>query len=417
MAGASGSVIGEAVIEDKYFENETQRIYRQITERFLRQIQAWMIMANKYYTDSSKWGTIKSSSSYFLKDSQNKGQSFSDLFKKGFQSHVAGFNREKINVTAFRQRMNQLNEPLLYDQKSGKFSLRMVDESSSIRATELIKSGYRILTEVGEMIRQDTVRYAVHIKGGNIGLNESLNFVLDLDLDQFLKYTVGSRGKIGVGLYKSQKEILKNYIESQSIKPANLDLENYFNNVKGHILLKGKNKEFDQSARGQKLQSYYNTLQEKGKKDPFNRGHVFEAMLSLVDAVQAYNVSGKPFKGDKGFWTGVAKTAITMEEILTALIAALNAPSSFIKGAEASEGFLKGYQAKASGAALTSLNTLMTEMNHLYSIIVPWVAQIDGKVSALKAEQNYPSNEEIVQALQNMTDREYTKKITITIPF
>lgn len=420
MAGASGSTIGAAVIEDQYFESETERILNEINRNYLSKIQSWMLLANKYYAQNSKLNNINSSNYFTLKGVNQDGSisnlSFNNLFQKSFRSNVSSIHQSGRTLLKFRKEIADENEAQILNKKTHRYSrARTIQNLKDIAGIELIKSGYRILSEIGEMVRKDSVRYIVLIKGDSIGLNKTIDYVLNLSLDEFLKYTVSSGGKIGVDLNQSQKDYLAANVNSLKMADSfdiNLDLEFYYLNVKNHIELIGKSKKFDTQAEGAKIEKYYKTLQQE--KRPFNQGHIFEALLALSDSVSAYNVNGRAYKGNKAFWQGVEASASAAASLLESIINTLKDPSAFFHGAEAKEGFLSQYQAKATNAVLTSINTITAEMNRLYTILLPWVNKMKNKFSQLEASQSYPTDDEVVEKLQQMFNRD-SKTMELTI--
>lgn len=373
-------VIKQVFMEEgvPYLQNETQKIFLQdIKLAFLPRISAWIVQANKIMTLDTSLRT-----KVFNKNGQAAG--ITTIDSRSTRSIMsAAIKRGEGQLLK-----NQWDNTVLqaYQNQQDIETLQKVDFNTE----QLLKEGYRILTQMGEMIRGDEISYRVVIR------NDAFTKVYDymLNLDEFLNEIVSmktykgytSTHALGLKSFDQLTNINTNRREWSDKEISNFQL--FIAEVKGYHEYHGIRIEHPLAGmaanEGQMLEAYLNSS--------------FRARFSESD------IYWKDFKPivKKIF---AASARLSTKE-------ALAEPSPFWQGGEGGK-YLQSVQVKGKGGNMPTLRLLIRQMVRINQILNNIGTIIENKVKSKSAATVSITDEEALEAIVNMFEREGWRALSV----
>lgn len=373
-------VIKQVFMEEgvPYLQNETQKIFLQdIKSAFLPRISAWIVQANKIMNLETSLKT-----NVFNKNGQAAG--ITTLDSRSSRSIMAAatkrgegqFLKDQWGDSVLKAQQNQQDLA----------TLQKIDFSTE----QLLKEGYRILTQIGEMIRGDEISYRVVIR------NKSFTKVYDymLNLDEFLNEIVSmktfkgytSKHTLGLKSFDQLVNVNTNRREWSDKEISNFQL--FIAEVKGYHEYHGIKIEHPLAGmagnEGQMLEAYLNS----GFRARFSESEIY----------------WKDFKP-------IAKRIFAASARLSTK-EALADPSPFWQGGEGGK-YLQNIQVKGKGGNMPTLRLLIRQMVRINQILNNLGTKIRESVKSKSAATVNITDEEALEAIINMFEREGWQALSV----
>lgn len=369
-------VIKQVFVEEgiPYLQNETQKIFlKDIQSQFLPRISAWILQANRIMT----------------LDTSLRTKVFNSNGMAGGITTVDSRSTRSIMSAAIRRNEGQLlkdqwDDTVLKAQQN-MIALQQID----LNTEQVLKEGYRILTQIGEMIRGDTISYRVVIR------NESFTKVYDymLSLDEFLNDIVSmktfkgqvSNSALGLKSFDQLTNINTNRREWSDAEISNFQL--FMAEVRGY-------------------HEYHGKIVMHPLKPSANEGQLLEAYLNSGFKAQfsEADIYWKNFKP-------IAKRILAASARLSTK-EALADPSPFWQGGEGGK-YLQNIQVKGKGGNMPTLRLLVRQMTRINQILNNIGTKVKEGVKNKSIATVNISDEEALEAIINMFEREGWKALSV----
>lgn len=315
-------------------------------------------------------------------------QDWGPLLQKWLVDIYKWLNKARAYVASQNSVIEKLSSSLVID-KNGKQEVNLVEINSmkkmriskkNINNREVLWEGYKLLNEIGETLRGEEIMYSITFTktGESIG-NSTEVYTWTVPMSEFFNMVRFSETRITLRdssvLYKmAQKEI-------QNDEKDNIIEKWTEQKIKDYAL-------FNDEVRN-------NPNWEKWHK--INEGNMLESYLRLLKNGGTVQTRDK-VKKDSEYW----------HKLGTAVSSTMKAPDAFFKG-----GDIDNEQIKGLHASVTNINTLMSNLQKVFSILKN--AKINEEVlnkyykkSGLDLEQQ---EKEIEQEVVNKLTDFFTSKI------
>ena len=376
-----------------YLTEETIGYILYIAEKYIGKIENWIVQANK-----------------FINAKGREEWSRTNVFTNS-EGNVA----KGINWAGNNTRQSLRNQLIGHSKNIQNSTRRQFKDNYDME--RLLKEGYKILTQFGEDVRRDKIRYRLYVYSGNadLGINDVQEF--DLSLQQFLKSgtIITPQGVLKV----ASKTQLNNAFNEKHGKLSDLSfdldqLNTFIDELKGYFLFAGRAKNHLLKPEGEELENQVKTI---------NLGHVFETALNYPDVFIQFKDLTADIKNSldwvqvteaEKYWESFnenAPPAIKSIELnihkISRIFQTLQDPSPFWQGGEGDN--LANIQVKVGQANVTNLSTLVRQMLRVRSII-KGISRVDVQGHIIKRIANKQYEERIVAGLLRMFDRQFTGK-------
>lgn len=363
-----------------YLQNETKKIFlNDIKGQFLPRISAWILQANKIMNLETSLRTT-----VFNKNGRAGGVTTIDSKStRSIMSAAVNRGEGQLLTHQWDQAVNIASQQNFQDIAKL--------QAISFNTEQLLKEGYRILTQIGEMIRGDSISYRVVIR------NSAFTTVYDymLNLDEFLNEIVSmktypkggiSRSALGLKSFDQLVNINMNRREWSEKEISNFQL--FIAEVKGYHEYYGIKIEHPLAGmagnEGQMLEAYLNS----GFRAQFSESEIY----------------WKNFKP-------IAKRIFAASARLSTK-EALADPSPFWQGGEGGK-YLQNIQVKGKGGNMPTLRLLIRQMIRINQILNNIGTVIENKVKSKSAATVTITDEEALEAIVNMFEREGWRALSV----
>lgn len=372
-----GTIMSEGV---PYFKEQTNtQVLNTLKSKHLPQIQQWIIKAHKIIgVENARHSSIYKQA--FAKNGMADGITSLDTIQD--RSVMGSLIARGKGYTLKEQWQIEANKAMQANQINNIKNLRLSKEDSS--KTMLLREGYKILSEIGEFIRGDKVFYKVVVHSKDF----SKMYEYNLNLAEFLKFTEsGGSGKLRLArrLYdeKTITAMAKKHGAEEWSAEDIASFQLFLAQVAGYHEYWGRKTVYPLSGvkEGYLLEAYLNS--------PFRARYAEES---------SYWKAFKP----------LAKSILSAKYVK----AAISNPSPFWQGGEGGAN-LGNIQVKGNYADVTNINSLIRQMTRISQLLTNVGTKINHAIEEKTASTVTITDDEALEAIVNMFDREGWKTLSV----
>ena len=428
----AGGVIVSAISEEgfPYFVEEVKKRvdFFKLRNKFLPQISAWIATANALMTDTSIEGANRIRKNSNLTDQARLRRSvFTGYYETADNPIETKTTRTgKVWQVAARNAVtssgatslhgggatleNQWSSVVLHNERYNLKNRSVVYDSKFFKRYDVLKQGYRILTQIGEAIRGDEVTYKIVMRGQGIGLGGSFGetWEYNTNLQKYLKYA-GTDNTYQLGsvtmenLFRSELRLTDSNQRLQDNLGGRMwdaqeetDIDWFISQVRGYIEWHGGGKGSAASKMSYARHPYADA----------NKGQILEAYLQSGYTAKWLH---SPSKAD---WKGLIGDYMNMAMGIRG-----NSFSAFWQGGEGGAN-LATVQVKGRYASITSMKTLVRQMTRVYAFMNGLTAEdfVNEAKQNMLGSGKFGDDKAIEQLIQMFYSEEFLQNYQITIP-
>lgn len=421
----AGGVIVSAISEEgfPYFVQEVKnRVnFFKLRQKFLPQISQWIAAANALMTDSTIEGANRrrKTAKNNLTDQERLYHSvFSSYYQNDDEEWVEGPRNAVTSSGAPSKRRTGLTLKMQWNNVVSHNRSRLYNQDSKIydanffRRYDVLKQGYRILTQIGEVIRGDEITYKIVMRGQGIGMGGAFGatWEYNTNLQKFLKYggtdnryllgktTMENLFRADLKLTDSNSRLYNNLDNKRQWDPQEeIDIDWFISQVRGYIEWHGGGPGPAESKMSSAVHPYADA----------NKGQILEAYLQSGYTAKWLR---SPSEAD---WKGLIKDYMAMAKGETSAGFA-----AFWQGGEGGTN-LANIQVKGRYASITSLKTLVRQMTRVYAFMneaTPEQFVNDAKANFMSNSAPFQDERAIEQLIKMFYSTEFLQNYQITIP-